>query len=308
MIKRREAAKANQKEPTGTRPTAKSFEKANPEWLPLHVAMMRFFPTYTTAKAFPNEVKRLVAVLSGPDDFSVMEIAPYVVRIASGGGGLVLDAERGEIEADAGDGDEWAPIFGDFPRLSGRLLDRFPVEIPASAPHPAERLHDLALGLRRSLKSYFREAVEDGGAEIFGRWRDLKAPFEPVYPDIWGRLRIASPAGWSPGTDMSTFTNDGRPGDLDIYSIHVQPHRKQQSPSNRASIACKTFFVEEISKQSTNGRVIQSALKDAARERWTLKELSDGEINRCLTSAKSETKSEGLVRRGRPPKIIPFTQ
>ena len=54
MIKRGEAAKANQKEPTGTRPTAKSFEKANPEWLPLHVAMMRFFPTYTTAKAFPN--------------------------------------------------------------------------------------------------------------------------------------------------------------------------------------------------------------------------------------------------------------
>lgn len=293
---------------------AKSFEKAKPEWLPLHVAMMRFFPTYAPEKVFPGEVKRLVAVLAGPHDFSVVEIAPYVVRIASGGVGLLIDAERGEmeIEADVVGGDEWATIFGDFEGVRARL-DKFPPVLPAADIKPefreaAERQHDLALRLRRSLKANFRQAVEDGGAQLFARWRDLKAPFEPVYPDQWDYLREAPGPERSPGTDMSTTTTDGRRGDTTVYSIHVHPHRKQESASNRASITCKAFFVEEISRGSTNGRVIGSALKNTARERWTRKELSDGEINRCLRSAISETKSEGLVRRGRPAKIIPITQ
>ncbi|MCK1456671.1 hypothetical protein IVB36_38780 [Bradyrhizobium sp. 35] len=292
---------------------AKSFEKAKPEWLPLHGAMMRFFPTYATEKAFPNEVKRLVTVLAGPDDFSVAEIADYVVRIAHGGVGLLIDAAHGaiEIEASVVD-DEWSTIFADFESIRARV-DQFPAAFPATDIKPefreaARRQHDLALRLIRSLKANFRQAVDDGGAEIFGRWRDLKAPFEPVYPDHWDRLREAPDADRSPGTDMSTVTADGHRGDLTIYSVHVHPHRKQASASNRASINCKAFFVEELGRVPPTGRVIQNDLKNAAREKWAREELPDREIDRCFTAAVSETKSMGLVRRGRPPKLIHSTQ
>lgn len=312
---KRASAKAEKSAARNATPApAKSFEKAKPEWLRLHVAMMRFFPTHATEKAFPNEVKRLVTVLAGRNDFSVAEIEPYVVRIASGGVGLLIDAERGEIEieADVGGGDDWSTIFGDFAGIRARI-DQFPATFPANEIRPefreaARRQHDLALRLIRSLKANFRQAIDGGGAEIFGRWRDLKAPFEPVHPDHWDRLQEAPGADWSRGSDMSTVTTDGRRGDLTIYSVHVQPHRKQESASNRASINCKAFFVEEIGRVPPNGRIIQNELKNVARERWTRKELPDREIDRCFTAAVSETKSTGLVRRGRPPKLIHSTQ
>ncbi|MDA9510913.1 hypothetical protein XI09_40920 [Bradyrhizobium sp. CCBAU 11386] len=293
---------------TSTAPT-RSFEQAKSEWLPLHVAMMRFFPTYATEKAFPNDVKQMVATLTGPDDFSVAEIAPYVVRIACDRVGLVIDAEHGEIEIERDVvGDDWEVIF-DFASIRARM-DQFPAEFPAVEVRPefreaTRRQHDLALRLIGLFATRFREAVDDGGAELFGRWRDLKAPFEPVYPDQWHRLKKAPGVDWSPGTDMSTTT---AAGDVTIYSVQVHPHRKQESASNLASIACTEFFVGEIRKRSLSGRVIQSELINDARERWPRNRLPEREILRCFAKAKSETNSTGLVRRGRPPKLIHSTQ
>ena len=144
------------KQPTVPAAT-KSFEQAKPEWHPLHVAMLRFFPTYATEKAFPNEVKRMVTALTGPDDFSVSEIAAYVVRIALGGVGLVIDAADGEIEIEAQVvGDEWATIFNDFVSFAPGLINsqqssrrRYQARIREAARWQ----HDLALELMRSLKA-----------------------------------------------------------------------------------------------------------------------------------------------------------
>jgi len=299
-------------QPTAPAP-AKSVEKAKAEWLPLHVARMRFFPSYATEKAFPNEVKRLVATLTGPADFSVAEIAPYVVRVAFGGVGLVIDAEHGEVEIEANVvGDDWAVIFDDYADLRARI-DHFPAVFADAAiklqfREAARRQHDLALRLIGAFKARFREAVDDGGAEIFGRWRDLKAPFEPIYPDQWRRLAEAPGGDWSPGTDMSTHTADGRRGDVTIYSVHVQPHRKQESASHRAVIECREFMIDAIRNQSGSGRIIQTQLENAARERWPRDRLPDRAIKRCFQEAKNATNSTGLVRRGRPPKLIHSTQ
>lgn len=290
----------------------KSFEKAKPEWMPLQAAMMRFFPTHATEKSFPNEVKRLVTALAGPDDFSVAEIADYVVRIAHGGVGLLIDAAHGaiEIEASVVD-DEWSTIFADFEGIRARM-DQFPAAFPATDIKPefreaARRQHDLALRLIRSLKSYFRQAVGDGGAEIFGRWRDLKAPFEPVYPDHWDRLRKAPGADWSPGTDMSTVTTDQQRGDLTIYSIHVQPHRKQQDNSAKAISDCTEYFADRI-RNRVHDHITLTDLEIEARERWPRNRLSDRAIKNCLQEAKRQTNSVRLFGPGRKPKLIRSTQ
>jgi hypothetical protein len=209
-------------------------------------------------------------------------------------------------------GDEWASIFDDYAGLRARI-DQFPAVFSDAAIKPrfreaARRQHDLALRLIGSFKAHFREAVDNGGAEVFGRWRDLKAPFEPIYPDHWLRLAEAAGGDWSPGTDMSTVTADGRRGDVTIYSVHVQPHRKQESASNRAVIECTEFMMDAIRNQSQNGRIIQSKLLNEARDRWPQDRLPERAINRCLQKAISATNSMGLFRRGRPPKLIHSTQ
>jgi hypothetical protein len=319
MTKRTKAAAASaKKQPTtpaattkSTTPT-KSFEQTKPEWLPLHVAMMLFFPTYASSeKAFHDELKRLVTVLTGSNDFSVAEIVPYVVRIACGGVGLVIDAEHGEIEIERDVvGNEWEVIFN-CASIRARI-DQFPEAFPATEIKPefreaARRQHDLALRLIRSLKDNFRQAVHDGGAEIFGRWRDLKAPFEPVHPDQWYCLRKAPDADWSPGTDMSTITGDGRRGDLTIYSVHVQPHRKQQDSSAKAISECTLYLADRI-RNRANDHITLSDLEIEARERWPQKRLSDRAIKRCLQEAKRQANSAELFRPGRKPKLIHSTQ
>ena len=292
---------------------AKSFQKAKPEWLPLHVARMRFFPTYATEKTFLNDVKRLTTALARRDDLGVVEIAPYVVRIALGNVGLVIDADRGTIDLEPhAVEDEWPSILNDYSDMRARP-ERFPAVLSEAVVQPqyrkaARHQHGLAVRLIGSMKARFQDAIDNGGAEVFGRWRDLKSPFEPVYSDQWRRLVEATDADWSSGTDMSTVAADGRRGDVIIYSVHVQPHRKQESASQRAINDCKQFMIEAMRNQPRGGRIIQSQLENAAREKWPSDRLPERAMKRCFVEAKNETNSKDLVRPGRPPTLIHRTQ
>lgn len=304
MTKRKKAAvsTSSKKLSATSKPEAasKSFEKAKPEWLPLHVAMMRFFPTYATEKTFMGEVRRLVTTLADANGFSVADVAPYVVRIAHDGVGLLVDAAKGEIEIEPQVVDtEWEPVFDDFEGIQGRITGALAFEVDRIRPQFREavaRQYDLALRLAGFWKASFRQAVDDGGAEIFGRCRDLMEPFKPIYPDQWHRLREA-PGDWSPGTDMSTFTIDGRPGDLIIYSVQVQPHRKQESGSNRAAIEC-TEFLKRVMRESPNRRVPKDDLEFEARKTWSEKVLPKRAFNRCYDEAKRDVKPVGWTGRG----------
>jgi hypothetical protein len=281
--------------------TVASVEKAKPDWLPLHVAKLRFFPTCATEKTFPREIAELVK-RSTSSAVDVAETDPYVVRIAFGGVGLVVDAAKGEIEieADVVD-DEWETIFGDFAGIRARI-DHFPrVLDEGSIKHPfreAARLqHQLALQLIAAFRAGFRHAVATGGAEIFGRWRDLQSPFQPIHPDQWSRFAEAPDADWSQGTDVSTITADGGRGDLTVFSIHVCPHRKQESASNLARMQCTEFLMEKM-KASPDARISRDTLELEARERWSEEKLSQRTFFACFAEAKMVVKPKGWYSRG----------
>jgi hypothetical protein len=294
-------------------PAAVSLERAKPEWLPLHVASLRFFPAYAaTAKTFGREIAQLVKRFNSTDDFKVLELEPYVIRIAFDGVGLVIDAAKGdiELEADVVD-DEWETIFSDYDFGGIRArANHFPRNLPEGNIKPqfrgaARQLHQLALRLIASWTANFQHAVTVGGAEIFGRWRDLQSPFQPIHVDQWQRLEALSGAELSPGTDVSTIAADGGRGELTIFSIHVCPHRIQESASNAARRECLEFLTNKMNGSPV--RIPVETLESEAREHWSEKQLPHRTFVKCYRDVKSTIKSPGWHTRGPVPSLVQRT-
>jgi hypothetical protein len=157
----------------------------------------------------------------------------------------------------------------------------------------ARRQHELAVQITISLSASFKHAVANGAAEIFGRWRDLQSPFQPVYPDQWPRLGETPGADRSPGTDVSTITTDGRRGELTIFSIHVCPHRKQESASNLALMQCTAFLSQRMN--ASPDRILFETLRIEVRKRW---KLPDRTVSNIYRDIKKSIKSPGWHTRG----------
>jgi hypothetical protein len=202
-------------------------EKIGKDWLPLHRAPFCFFPEFGRA----DRLVELIRTLTSSDQgFSVIAEDDDRVLVTKDGVELVIDTTSGEFAIrPAEPEDEFDQVMTGMDDPFGRP-DEFFEALGAEQPTPAfkngvEGLGELAQRIWRALCRRFDTAITTGSATVFGRWRQLDAPFTKVYPDQWYQF------------DIETITNRNdhfgeygvhsrlvRDGEI-IHSVHVRPNK-----------------------------------------------------------------------------------
>lgn len=291
--------------PLKSRIQAKLSQSPSSRWLPLHRALFYEFPAQTMAAPIIAIVRRIVGDAIGFETETPMDDTVHVhyknVTLLIHGADGELAIER-DTRADGATWD-WEITTGPteaFGRPTDFIQRLDECEFVADYREGASALGDIARKLLSAIDDRFQACIANGEIHIFGRWGNLSAAFDRVYPDQWVYLK-ADHGRSQDDTVLTILRADG----TIIYSPFAVGHRTQHEASNLAVRECTKWLFDLINDaERRDERVFKDDLKKFAHQKWDTKQLPDRRFEACFQTAKKQAKATNSVKRGRRPKLI----